>query len=244
MLGNSVWQLISQSDKITWFVLSSLLILTIICWSLFFYKIFTWKNKKKQINNAISNLKNVQNFENLIFISSNFNHTLPGFFLSKNLVFLKNLTNDGKAKVLSDREWNFFQYNLDASVEEIMHKEDSMLPIFSVTAAVSPLLGLFGTVWGLVHAFIDISRKQSADITTVAPGIAEALITTLAGLMVAIPSLAMYYYLKMNSEKIEQSLFSLSDKILLISQNIFFKIPMEINQCVYAEEKAGDSLRK
>ena len=66
--------------------------------------------------------------------------------------------------------------------------------MLSVSAAVSPLLGLFGTVWGLVHAFVRIGELQTADIATVAPGIAEALITTLAGLMVAIPALVMYHY--------------------------------------------------
>ena len=76
-----------------------------------------------------------------------------------------------------------------------MRTEESYLPFLFTSASVSPLLGLFGTVWGLVHAFIRISEKQSADITTVAPGIAEALITTLAGLLVAVPALVMYHYL-------------------------------------------------
>ena len=81
------------------------------------------------------------------------------------------------------------------NVDAIVVHEESYLPFLSTSAAVAPLLGLFGTVWGLIHAFMRISEKQVADITTVAPGIAEALVTTLAGLFVAIPALIMFNYL-------------------------------------------------
>jgi biopolymer transport protein ExbB/TolQ len=80
------------------------------------------------------------------------------------------------------------------------------------------LLGLFGTVWGLIHAFIRISEKQAADITVVAPGIAEALITTLAGLIVAIPALIMYNYLIVRVRHIETQMVQLADRIAFIAQ--------------------------
>ena len=243
--GNSIWQLVYQSDKITWFVLLTLLTLSIICWTLFFYKLITWRSKKAQFENVISNMKHVHNFENLYFLTSRFTNSVPGFFLTKNLNFLKNLkeTQNNKTQ-FSDREWDFLQYNLDSSVDSIMNQEEKELPVFSVVAAISPLLGLFGTVWGLVHAFIDISKKQSADITTVAPGLAEALITTLAGLLVAIPALSMYYYLKMKSGNIEQLLLTLSDKFLAVTHKIFFQSSMEIDKCAYVEEKVEPSLQK
>ena len=61
--------------------------------------------------------------------------------------------------------------------------------ILATAAGVSPLLGLLGTVWGIIYAFINIGQQGSASIDTVAPGVAEALITTLVGLSVAIPAL-------------------------------------------------------
>ncbi len=82
------------------------------------------------------------------------------------------------------------------------------------------MLGLFGTVWGLVHAFVSISQKQSADIATVAPGIAEALITTLAGLMVAIPALVMFVYLNTMVKDIEQKSMNLADRFILIAHRL------------------------
>ena len=62
----------------------------------------------------------------------------------------------------------------------------------------------FGTVWGLIHAFMGIAQQKSADISAVAPGIAEALITTLGGLIIAIPALVMFNYLTSEVRKLKR----------------------------------------
>jgi len=82
-------------------------------------------------------------------------------------------------------------------------------------------LGLLGTVWGLIHAFMNISQQQSADIATVAPGIAEALITTLVGLIVAIPALALYHYLLGQVQVVQMRVQSLSDDIAMVAHKVF-----------------------
>lgn len=68
------------------------------------------------------------------------------------------------------------------------------LVFLATTGSVSPFFGLFGTVWGVMSAFLSISATGSADISVVAPGIAEALITTVAGLGAAIPAVMAYNY--------------------------------------------------
>ena len=68
------------------------------------------------------------------------------------------------------------------------------LPFLATTASVSPFIGLFGTVWGIMKAFEDIGRVGSANLATVAPGISEALITTAAGLLAAIPAAVFYNF--------------------------------------------------
>jgi hypothetical protein len=62
---------------------------------------------------------------------------------------------------------------------------------FGVAAVISPLLGLLGTIWGIMNVFLNL--QHSADLAAIAPGIAEALITTLAGLFVAIPAMVAYH---------------------------------------------------
>ncbi len=66
------------------------------------------------------------------------------------------------------------------------------LILLSTAVTISPFLGLLGTVWGIMSSFFDMSAMKSADLTVVAPGIAEALVTTIAGLATAIPAVIFY----------------------------------------------------
>jgi biopolymer transport protein TolQ len=66
------------------------------------------------------------------------------------------------------------------------------LMLLSTAVTISPFLGLLGTVWGIMTSFWDMASLQSANLTVVAPGIAEALITTIAGLSTAIPAVIFY----------------------------------------------------
>jgi biopolymer transport protein TolQ len=124
---------------------------------------------------------------------------------------------------LSDRDYDLYSMVMDKGLDETMQDQQEYMGILLVTAAVSPLLGLFGTVWGLIHAFLRISEKQSADIVTVAPGVAEALITTLAGLLVAIPALVMFHYLQLRLRKLDFQLSSITDACSWIIRQIFVR---------------------
>jgi len=78
-----------------------------------------------------------------------------------------------------------------ASALEVARLEH-YLPFLATTASATPFIGLFGTVWGIMHAFLGLSTTQSSSIQAVAPGIAEALIATATGLFAAIPAVVAY----------------------------------------------------
>jgi biopolymer transport protein TolQ len=78
-----------------------------------------------------------------------------------------------------------------ASSEELTRLE-RRLPWLATTGAVSPFIGLFGTVWGIIDAFYGLGNSSAATLSAVAPGISEALITTTAGLAAAIPAVIAY----------------------------------------------------
>jgi biopolymer transport protein TolQ len=78
-----------------------------------------------------------------------------------------------------------------ASSEEITHLERNV-PWLAITGAVTPFIGLFGTVWGIIDAFHGLGTAGAATLRAVAPGISEALITTAAGLAAAIPAVIAY----------------------------------------------------
>jgi biopolymer transport protein TolQ len=82
------------------------------------------------------------------------------------------------------------------------------VPFLATTAAATPFIGLFGTVWGIMQAFGTIGATGSTSITVVAPGIGEALINTAAGLFAAIPALLAYNH---NVSKLRQSRGEMED---------------------------------
>lgn len=219
--GNAMWHLVAQSDWMSKGVLLTLLVMSIVCWTIFFYKLSALRAKQQQLLKALSLFKDAETFDQMLTLAASFAHTAPGYLLSKNLALLKATLGDNKERVLTQQQWKLIEQTMQQHVDEMMTYEESGLNILSATIAVSPLLGLYGTIWGLVHAFIDISKKQSADIATVAPGIAEALITTLAGLIVAIPALIMFHYLTNKMAAFEQRLLSLSDRFAFVVQKLF-----------------------
>ena len=89
------------------------------------------------------------------------------------------------------------------------------LSFMGTVITVSPFLGLLGTVWGVMHAFLNIGASGSADLSTVAPGIAEALITTIAGLAVAIPAVFCYNHLNARLRLVEDGLYRLSGELAI-----------------------------
>ena len=80
---------------------------------------------------------------------------------------------------------------LRASTAEV-GKLEKRVPFLATTASITPFIGLFGTVWGIINAFQNIGSQGSTSLSVVAPGIAEALIATAAGLFAAVP--ALYFY--------------------------------------------------
>jgi len=217
--GNALWHLVRQSDTVSKLVLLILLSMSILCWAVFFYKVILLKIKNKQLKKARAALRPVRSVDDLVKVVASLSDTLPGYVLSQNLVFVRSLL-EKSGGALNHHQLELVQQHVEQAVDDSVHYEEAYLPILSTSAAVSPLLGLFGTVWGLVHAFIRISELQTADIAAVAPGIAEALITTLAGLVVAIPAVVMFNYVQVQVRGIEQQLFAIADSFIAIVRTL------------------------
>ncbi len=218
-LGNSLWHLVAQADSMTKMVLGVLLFASVVCWTIILYKLVLLNIKHKQLKTSLKKARKVTSLEALLDLANANTKTFPGHLIAEQLNATKEMlehkkliTSDDKT-VLEDQRFSV--------IDDMVHQENSYLSILSVTAAVSPLLGLFGTVWGLTHSFISISEKQAADIVTIAPGIAEALLTTLGGLMVAIPVSIMYYFLREQVSSVEHQLNQLSDRLAIVVQKVF-----------------------
>lgn len=90
------------------------------------------------------------------------------------------------------RNINTIQRATQIASSEEMTQMESRLPWLATTGAVTPFVGLFGTVWGIIDAFQGLGNAGAATLRAVAPGISEALITTAAGLFTAIPAVIAY----------------------------------------------------
>lgn len=224
VLSSPLWHLTMQADSITRIVLCLLLAMSVICWSVFVYKWILLRVKKMHMKRAFSYIRHVNTIEDLVLVTDKCAGTTPGYFLVHNMQALKNLIELGQkqgAGKMGVAHWERLQDTMYHTVDEIIHQEESLLWLLSTSAGAATLLGLFGTVWGLVHSFVSISEKQSADIAAVAPGIAEALITTLAGLVVAIPALVMFNYLTNQVRRMEQQLYAMVQMFNRIIQMMF-----------------------
>ena len=108
-----------------------------------------------------------------------------------------------------------------ALARQTLRYESSMIFLASIVTG-APFLGLLGTVWGVMESFSAVSTQQTASIQALAPGITSALLTTIAGLMVAIPSLFGYNYILAHTKRLitelENFASSLADRIELESK--------------------------
>jgi biopolymer transport protein TolQ len=103
---------------------------------------------------------------------------------------------------------------VEAGISATIDETRRMIPLLAVVGATAPLLGLFGTVIGIMNAFLGIASKGSGNIAAVAPGIAEALIATAAGLGAAIPAVIAYNVFTGRSERFEGELERLAQETI------------------------------
>lgn len=130
------------------------------------------------------------------------------------------------------RDWSFFLSNQFAMASERMESEitasvarlDSGLFVLAIISSVAPFLGLLGTVWGIMNSFFEIGNQGSASLPVVAPGIAEALITTIVGLAVAIPAVFFYNVLVHQVQRVEDQLDESREQLQLRLRRDIFKL--------------------
>ncbi len=111
---------------------------------------------------------------------------------------LKNNDGNGRKQFVSLKGMEHVKRSLENSVAQESLKLESGLILLAIAVSGAPFLGLLGTVWGVMSTFGHIAQQGSATMAAMAPGVAAALITTVAGLLVAIPSMFGYNWLVHN----------------------------------------------
>ena len=112
------------------------------------------------------------------------------------------------------------QSRIERSMDVALAKETERLQgglsVLATIGSVAPFVGLFGTVWGIMNAFVEIAEQQSTNLAVVAPGIAEALLATALGLLAAIPAVIFYNKLSTDSDRLIGSYEAFADEFATI----------------------------
>ena len=106
--------------------------------------------------------------------------------------------------------------SMDVAVSREAEKLQSGLTVLATVGSTAPFVGLFGTVWGIMNAFIEIAQQQNTNLAVVAPGIAEALLATGLGLLAAIPAVVFYNKLHADCDRLVAGYESFADEFSTI----------------------------
>ncbi len=206
-MKHSVISLILGASAVVKITILILLLFSIFSWTIIFYKFMYFRKAKK---------------ENDIFINAYMKKRNPSELLklSRRLLFSPSASVFrsvyGEITDIQGIERAIKRYE---ALE--IAKLERYLNFLATTGSTTPFIGLFGTVWGIMNAFRGIGEQGSASLAVVAPGIAEALITTALGLFAAIPAVIAYnYYLSM-SRRLTVDMEDFSEEII----NMFVKLP-------------------
>jgi biopolymer transport protein TolQ len=189
-----------ESSLAAQIIMSILVLFSIWSWAIFFKKLFEFSGVGRRSNAFFSKYRFQTSIKELETMSHVVKDNPYGRMLEsgveefKRLTVTKQMFSGKQDYQKKDIEWESeLSDNIRLAMEKTKISElrnlERSLPVLSTFVSVSPFLGLLGTVWGIMVAFLEIRARGSAHITIVAPGISDALITTVYGLLVAIPAL-------------------------------------------------------
>ena len=205
--STSLVRLVAESSPVSKGVLLLLLLLSIISWGIILYKLWTYRAAEKHSAQFIDVFRRSNKFSEVQAVCRSLGDSpLVGLFQSGYAELTAQLRqaapdaangpNPPNPRAPAGRPTLKSLTAVDraliraAAVE--INKLERRVSFLATTASIAPFVGLFGTVWGIIIAFDRISQTGSTNLAVVAPGIADALIATAAGLFAAIP--AVYFY--------------------------------------------------
>jgi len=213
----SIFELVLEASLLVKFVMLVLLVFSILCWAMIFQRSNALKASNLQLKNfedkfwsgadlsklynEISSKSDVSGVESLF---------VAGF---KEFVRLRK-SDVTDSQIITDSTHRAMRVALSREVDTL----ETHLPFMATVGSISPYIGLFGTVWGIMNSFIGLGSAKQATLSMVAPGIAEALIATAMGLFAAIPAVMAFNRFSHKVEKLENSYGNFMEEFTSILQ--------------------------
>jgi biopolymer transport protein TolQ len=187
----SIITLVLHASFVVQLVMAGLMIASLASWTVIFGKLFGLKRTRA------SN----EEFEREFWVGKNLNELYADAAKRPDGAPMERIFASGMREFMKLRERRVTDAGalldgarraMRASFQRELDTIESNLSFLATVGSVSPYVGLFGTVWGIMHAFIGLSNMTQVTLATVAPGIAEALVATAIGLFAAIPAVIAY----------------------------------------------------
>ncbi len=188
LVGGEITDLVGETGPVAKVVLLILLVFSLLSWAIILSKWGVLRRARIQSGRFVRAFRKARQLQDVSAVAEQFRPSpLVGVFESGFDEYRRQVGNGGLLRNLVA-----IQRAMQISVSEEITRLERNLPWLAITGAVTPFIGLFGTVWGIIDAFHGLGTAGAATLRAVAPGISEALITTAAGLVAAIPAVIAY----------------------------------------------------
>jgi biopolymer transport protein TolQ len=187
----SIVSLVLHASFVVQLVMAGLLLTSLASWTVIFGKLFGLRrvrNENEEFEREFWSSQNLTELYNNAARRAETAAPMERIFASGRRVFLKRR----ERRLDAGAQLDGARRAMRASYQRELDTIESHLSFLGTVGSISPYIGLFGTVWGIMHAFVGLSNLQQVTLATVAPGIAEALVATAIGLFAAIPAVVAY----------------------------------------------------
>ncbi len=192
-MRSSIWGLVLQAGPFAKVVLAVLFIMSVICWGVIWNRARLYGRVEKADRGFLSAFRRLARDTDFRLVCEQHPHSLLAKVALIGQRGLEQHPIEGVGSAAL--RYEIVQRAMDRSANEETARLERSVGFLATTGSVSPFIGLLGTVWGVMAAFLNIGTQGSASLVVVAPGIAEALIATIAGLAAAIPAVVGYNHL-------------------------------------------------
>ncbi|WP_339479541.1 protein TolQ [Pseudomonas fluorescens] len=188
----TIWGLISDASLLVKAVMLTLLLASVLSWYLIIQRSRVLHRRDRQLNGFIQRFRLAPELLPLYRETAQVQEPEAGIEPIFNAGFAEFRHLNQHPGSQADAVQEGVERALHVAISEQELQLEKGLQFLATVGSVSPYIGLFGTVWGIMNSFLGLSQVQQATLSTVAPGIAEALIATAIGLFAAIPAVIAY----------------------------------------------------
>jgi biopolymer transport protein TolQ len=230
--GTGLFGLIAESSLLSQGVLLSLLILSILSWAISVFKLWQFRQIEGQTETFIDVFRKSGRFSEVqaackSLAASPLTGVFQAGYVELNAQLRRSRDDDGSGGYRDPaarpalRSLDALDRALLRAASVEMIRLERHVPVLATTASIAPFIGLFGTVWGIIIAFQGIGETGSTSLAVVAPGIADALVATAAGLFAAIPAVYFYNHLTQKTKVVASAIDDFALEFLNIAERNF-----------------------